>query len=119
MADDGEQIDEGLGPQKVVDFVLARGVTAHEALHGGRFVRREMVDVQVGVGFEALCHEVDEALECGPFFPPVRSPVADVRRLPFVIEEGVAEQEFQAAFPNERITLEIEEDVALRRRGKP
>jgi hypothetical protein len=28
MADDGEEIDEYLGPQKIVDVVLARGVTA-------------------------------------------------------------------------------------------
>ncbi|MGY3465421.1 hypothetical protein ACVW0I_002292 [Bradyrhizobium sp. LM6.11] len=119
MADDGIEVDEGFGAQEAVDLVLARCISAHEPFHRSRFVGREMVDMQVRIGLEAIGHEIDETLEGDPFFLTVGSPIADVSRLAAFVGVGISEQKFQSAVAYERIALEVEEYVALGRFGQP
>ena len=63
LADDPEQVDQDSLAEQSIDLGLARPVAPHQALEGGRLVRRVVVDVQVRVALEALDEEVDEALE--------------------------------------------------------
>jgi Methylmalonyl-CoA mutase len=119
MADDGEEIDEDLRAEEVVDFILRRGVTPHQAFHGGRLVRREMVDVQIGECLETLRHEVDEALERGPFFATIGGPITDIPLIAVVFEIEISEQKLEPSFARERIPFEIEKDISRRRFGKP
>jgi len=66
LTESGVIAGEDLGPQKVVDLILARGVTAHQALHGRRLVRREMIDVQIGMLSKPIHDEVDESFKRAP-----------------------------------------------------
>src|SRR6202022_1440688 len=118
VADDGEEIDEYLPAQKIVDFILARGVTTHQAFHRGRLVRREMVNVQIGKCLETFRHEVDEALECGPFFASIGGPIADIALLAVVFGIEISEKKLESSIAHEWITFEIEEDVSRRGCGK-
>ena len=108
-----------LRAQQIVDLVLARRVAAHQALQRRRLVGREVVDVQVGIGLQALRHEVDEALERRPLLLPIGGPIARVsRRRRQSSDVKIPEQKLQPAVADERITLEVEEDVACRGFGK-
>src|SRR5262245_60396527 len=60
---DAIEVDEDDGSQKLVQFISARAVPAHEPLHGGRLVRRVVIDVHAGVAPAAFDYEVDQPLE--------------------------------------------------------
>ena len=119
VAHDREEIDEELGAQQIVDFVLARRVAAHQALQRGRLVGREVVDVQVGIGLRAAPSRSRRSARKPPsppagWKPSRRRSVACRRRR----MKTIAEQKFEAAVADERIAFEVEEDVARRRFGK-
>ena len=97
--------------------MLARGVLAHEAPERGALVGRVVVDVQVGVDAAALLDPVDEALEGSLLAGAVEAPddlVAQSRRL---VAVAPAEEVLEPARRLvERMALEVEPDVACRRR---
>ena len=62
--------------------------------------------------------EVDEALERGLFLCRREAPVRDIGYCAIRIPIGIAEQVFAPAVADERISLEIEEDVPVVRFGK-
>ena len=79
-----------------------------------------MINVQVRIDLSARRDEIDESLENGPFGRPVERPVADIDNFASLITVAVAEQIFEAVFANERITLNIEENISGRWfRSKP
>ena len=57
------EIDEDTAPQQPVDILLAGPVAPCEPLDGRRFVRGVVVHVQVRIGLQPFCDEVDECLE--------------------------------------------------------
>ena len=61
----GEQVNEEFGAQYTVYLVLAGRVPPHEALERTRFVRSEVVDVEVGMLRPAGHDRIDERLEDG------------------------------------------------------
>ena len=77
-----------------------------------------MVDMQIGVDLQALCNEIDEALERTPFLLSVGSPIADVLDGSVLVRVEIPEQEFESAVADKRVALEIEEQVALVRIGQ-
>ena len=118
LADGSQQVDERASPQEGVDLVLACAVAAHEALERGRLVRRVVVDVQVRVGAEPLADEVHHGLERAPF--AIEAELACLVTRPERVERAVdledAEQVVEPVVEGVRVALEIEEQVAGRRR---
>ena len=113
LPDDAVEVDEQLLAQPVVDLALARGVLAHEAPQRGALVRRVVVDVQVGVDAPARLDPVDEALE-GSLLPrAVEAPDDLVARLATVAIAPAEEVLEPACRLVERMTLEVEPDVAF------
>ena len=105
------EIDEPLAPEKAVKLLLARGIPAHEALEGTGFVCREMIDMQVGILRPTRHDEIDELLERGLLTSGIERPPAEGCWL--VGRRGrPAEQIFEPADTDERVALDIEEDVA-------
>ncbi len=128
LPDDAVEVDEQLLPQPVVDLALARRVLAHEAPDRRALVRRVVVDVQVGVDAAARLDPVDEALEGGLLAVAVEAPddlVAELTavrrgeaclaRVPVTPPEQILEPARRLV---ERVALEVEPDVARRRRRK-
>ena len=73
-----------------------------------------MVDVQIGIGRQAFGHEINEALERSPLFLPVGGPIAHVAIEPVDHRVEIPEQKLQPAVADERVTFEVEENVAWR-----
>ena len=116
LLDDAVEVDEQLLPQPVVDLALARRVLAHQPPQRGALVRRVVVDVQVGVDAAARLDPVDEALEGGLLAVAVEAPDDLVARLAAVAVAPAEEVLEPARRLVERVALEVEPDVALRRR---
>ena len=123
LADGAQEVDHHALAQQSVDFGLACPVTTHQALEGGRFVGRVVVDVHLRVGGEPRHQEIDQALE-GRAFAVERELVRRIAR-PEDVERVVGlehpEEVIQAVLERVRIALDIEEEVASRwrrERGK-
>src|SRR6266478_6593072 len=114
LANDGVEIDEDLAAQETIDLFLARRVAAHEALQRGGLVRGVVIDVHARITREACDHEVDEVLEGRLLGLPIDRPECSV----LALVQRVAEEVFEAAVRDERIALDVEEDVARRWFGK-
>ena len=110
LAHDGVEIDEQARPQHAVDLAFASRVTAHQALEGGRLVRREVVDVEIRVARPAFHDRVDEALEGAALLGAIEGPGIPVLGL-----GREPEQVLEATASREGVPLEVEEDVARRR----
>ena len=74
-----------------------------------------MVDVHAGEPFPAVHDKVDEILQGLLLFGSREGPLAPVHGLAGVTRRYVAEKVFEAVLTHERIALQIEEDVAVRR----
>ncbi len=116
--DDAVEVDEPPRAQQEIDFLLPARIAAHEALQRGGFIGRVMIDVQVGMRLQAADHEIDEALESGPFLVAGNRPVRNGCERAAGLGVGVAEQKLDAALADERVALEVEEHVAGRRLRK-
>ena len=118
-----EQVDQHATAQQAVDLRLARAVSAHQALQGGRLVGCVVVDVQIRVALEPFGEEVHERLEGGPLAG--RCHVA--RAVPVARPEGGeravhvedAEEVVEAVVVGVRVALDIEEEVARARQRQP
>ena len=114
MPDDGEEVDEDVAAEQVVDLLLARAVEAHQALEHDRLVGRVVVDVHVWIGAQALVEEVDELLERALLALAVVRPEGSEGR-PAVLAPEDAEEVLEPAVGRpERVALDVEEDVARR-----
>ena len=76
MAHDLIEIDEEAGAEHLVDLLLARRITAHQALQRRRLVRGVVVDVQAGELRPPRHDEIDELLEGALLVGAGESPVA-------------------------------------------
>src|SRR5262249_15601843 len=63
VPDDCKKVDKNTGAKKVINFVLSGGIAPHQAFQRGRFVRRVMKNVKVGVLLKTCHNEVNESLE--------------------------------------------------------
>ena len=119
LLDDAVEVDEHVLPEPLVDLGLARRVLAHEPAERGSLVGGVVVDVQVGVDAAARLDPVDEALEGGFLRFAVRAPDDLVAELARVVAPAPAEEVLEPARRLvERVALEVEPDVAGRRRRK-
>ena len=129
LPDGPVEIDEDPAAQQLVDLLLAGAVAPRETLHCGRLVGRVVVDVQVRVRFEPVADEVDERLEGAPLGAGgdgafLDRPEGVERWLPVGVradrlddaEEVVDAVDLLGA--EERVALDIEEEVARRRLGQ-
>ena len=114
LSDHAVEVDEDPAAQQPVDLVLAGRVAAHQALGGGGLVGAVVVDVEPGMLLPPRHDAVDEALERRFLARRVEGPVGVVRAVP---GRG-AEQVLQAAVRRERVSFEVEEDIARRRPGQ-
>jgi len=80
----------------------------------GGLVGGVVIDVYVRITREACDHEVDEVLEDRLLRLPIERPECAV----LALVQRVAEEVFEAAVGDERIALDVEEDVAGRWFGK-
>ena len=124
LADDAQQVDQDPLAQELVDLCLARPVAPHQALQGGRLVRRVVVDVEVRVAFEALHEEVHQALEGAPLAVEreLVGLVARPDRGELVVDVEDPEEVVEAVVERVRIALDVEEEIAgrgRRERGEP
>src|SRR5258708_37121770 len=114
MACNREEVDEDRPAQEIIDFVFPRRVPPHQALQGGRFVRSKMVDMQIGKSGQSIGYEIYEAFERRPLLLPSGGPVAHVALRAVRILVKIPKEKFQSAISDNRIALEIEQDVARR-----
>ena len=96
----------------MIDFVLPRGVQAHQPLERRRLVRGVVVDVRSRVALEVLHREVDERLEGALLLGAVDGPKRPEPRLA-VLDRGDAEEVLQALV-EERVSFHVEEQVTGR-----
>ena len=115
LADDGVKIHEQLGPQHAVEFVLARGVAAHQALQRGGLVRCEVIDVEIRKARPPFRNQVDEGFEGRLLLGGSTGPAAVIQRVTGG-RRHPSEQVFEPAGAGEGIAFEVQEDVARRRR---
>jgi len=95
----------------MVDFVLARGIPAHQALERRRFVRSVVVDVKAGVLGETGHHKIDEPLESRLLVRACERPIPSIGEVPGLVAKHVAEEVFEATAADEGVSLKIEEHV--------
>src|SRR6185369_6291263 len=97
-----------------VQLLTARFIAGTKALQRRGFVYAEMVDVQPRVLLPAGRREIDEALKRCFLRARIERPIlGEADRFTGVVAV-VAREVFEACFADERIALEVEEDVALR-----
>src|SRR5260370_18133979 len=113
LLDDAVEIDEYFPAQEPIHLLLPSGIAEHQAFDCGRFVGREVINMQIGEASHSLERQIDEPLERGPLLCPVQSPAALVDKIP-VVTHYHTEEVFQAALSDKRIAFEIEKDVADR-----
>ncbi len=105
------QVDEDLAPEEVVHLGLSRGVLGHEPLERARLRAGEVIDVHVGIPLELRVDQVHQALERPPLAVAIVGPERLVPRLGAVEQEHAEEVLEPACGLEERVTLEIEDDV--------
>ncbi len=114
LTDGAEQVDQDAASEELVDLVLAGPVPAHQALEGGRLVRRVVIDVERRIGGEALHDEVDQPLERASF--ALQGELAMFVARPDRTEPARhvedAEQVVEPVVERVRVALDVEEQVA-------
>ncbi len=93
-------------------MLAAGGVAAHELLEGGLFVVREVVDVHARVLLAQSVDEVHHGFEGRLLLGLGHRPPGVIDGVPRGVQRGDAEEIFASSFGRERVTLEVEEDVA-------
>ena len=119
LADGAQQVDEDAAAEQLVDLVLARAVAAHQPLQRGRLVRRVVVDVQVRVARAAARMKKSISRSNARRSPSsVNSPSSSrdqkAWNVPSTLED--AEQVVEPVVERVRVALDVEEQVAGRRR---
>ena len=115
IAHDAVEIDQQIAAQEIINLAFASRVPAHQPFQRPGFVRCVVVDVQVRILFSALVHEVHKALKDGLFALSVERPVCRAGPGAIFIAIDIAEEILKAVLTNERIALDVEENVSVRR----
>jgi hypothetical protein len=111
LAHDGVQVDEPAAPEQAVQLALAGGVTAHQLLERRRLVRREVIDMHVGMPVEAVDDEVHHLLEGHPLLVCRERPPVVILGVAPGIHSRDAEQVLAATVVGERVAFEIEKHI--------
>ena len=105
------KINEAFSAEQPVEFLSPCRVPTHEALQCRRLVRAEVIDREIRLLAPAPDERIDELLEGGLLGRRVERPARRVHGLTTLSDRHPAEQILEPAVLDERVALEIEEDV--------
>ena len=105
------EINEAFSAEQPVEFLSPCRVPTHEALQCRRLVRAEVIDREIRLLAPAPDERIDELLEGGLLGRRVERPARRVHGLTTLSDRHPAEQILEPAVLDERVALEIEEDV--------
>ena len=109
------QIHQHSGAQHPVDLVFARRMHSHQPLQRSRLVRPEVIHMHLRIGLAPPRDFVHQPFKAFFLLISIQSPSLLVTQFAVCIPHSKPEQILQSLFTRERITLQIQENIASRR----